>query len=86
MHDPDPVMNITLDNLARAVSERDLRTAFEAFGEVTMVRVVKDRVTGRSRGFGWVETPDDNAAQRAIEALDNQAMRGCCMHVKNAPP
>jgi RNA recognition motif-containing protein len=59
-------MNIYVGNLAREVTDEDLREAFEAFGQVNSATVIKDRFSGESRGFGFVEIPSKNEAQTAI--------------------
>ena len=69
-------MNIYVGNLSFGSSENDLRSEFEAFGEVTSVKIITDRETGRSRGFAFVEMSDDSAAQTAIDALNGKAIDG----------
>jgi len=63
-------MNIYVGNLSFDVVESDLLRLFEAFGEVTSATIIKDKFKGRSRGFGFVEMPDDAQAQAAIDALN----------------
>ncbi|MBI1878411.1 MAG: RNA-binding protein, partial [Chloroflexi bacterium] len=63
-------MNIYVGNLAWAVTDDDLKQAFEVHGEVTSATIIKDKFTGQSRGFGFVEMPDSAAGQAAITALD----------------
>ena len=63
-------MNIFVGNLAFTTTEQDLRQPFEPYGTVDTVRIMTDRETGRSRGFGFVEMPDHGAAQTAIDALN----------------
>ena len=60
-------MNIYVGNLSYEVTEEDLKEAFEVFGEVETIRVIKDKYTGRSKGFGFVEMPDSAASQSAID-------------------
>jgi cold-inducible RNA-binding protein len=79
-------MNIYVGNLAYQVADEDLREAFEAHGEVTSARVITDRETGRSKGFGFVEMSDDNNASAAIEALDGQDILGRPIKVNEARP
>ena len=63
-------------NLSYDVDQDVLKEAFEQFGTVVSAQVIKDRDSGRSRGFGFVEMSDDNEADAAIEALDGQDMQG----------
>jgi RNA recognition motif-containing protein len=62
-------VHIFVGNLAFTATEQDLRQRFEPYGSVEMIRSMTDRETGRSRGFGFVEMPDNRAAQTAIDAL-----------------
>ena len=70
-------------NLPWSVSDDDLREQFESIGEVFSAVVIKDRETGRSRGFGFVEM-EDEAAQRSIEQMDGQEMQGRAIRVNEA--
>lgn len=79
-------MNIYVGNLAWKATDSDLQAAFEAYGEVTSARVITDRETGRSRGFGFVEMADDEAARQAIDALNDQEMQGRTLRVNEARP
>src|SRR5215467_4285329 len=63
-------MNIYVSNLGFSVQDEDLREYFAEYGEVTSAKVITDKFTNRSRGFGFVEMPDDAAAQKAIKELD----------------
>ena len=69
-------MNIFVGNLPYTLGEQELRTEFEAFGQVDSVRVIKDRETGKSKGFGFVEMPDQAAAQRAVTSLNGKEIGG----------
>ena len=69
-------MNIHIGNLAREVSDEDLREAFAAFGQVTSARVVLDRYSGQSRGYGLVEMPSRDEAMTAIAALNGRLLKG----------
>ena len=69
-------MNIYIGNLPYSVDEDELRGMFEAFGEVDSVNIIIDRDTGNSKGFGFVEMPDDAKAKEAIGALDGQMVKG----------
>lgn len=79
-------MNIYVGNLSWNSTDDDLRTAFEAFGEVTSAKVIMDRETGRSRGFGFVEMSDDNAARQAIEGMNDKDLQGRSLRVNEARP
>ena len=65
-------MNIYVSNLSFNVQDEDLREFFTEYGEVTSAKVITDKFTGKSRGFGFVEMPDTEAAQKAISELDNE--------------
>ena len=77
--------NIYVGNLAWAVNDDELRAMFEQFGEVSSARVIEDRETGRSRGFGFVEM-DDDGAQQAIQALNGAESHGRNLKVNEAQP
>ncbi|XPV74733.1 MAG: RNA recognition motif domain-containing protein [Desulfovibrio sp.] len=79
-------MNIYVGNIAYRTSEMDLKNAFEAFGEVESARIITDRDTGRSKGFGFVEMADREAALEAIEALNGQDVDGRPLTVNEARP
>ncbi len=79
-------MNIYVGNLSRDVSEDDLRQAFEAFGQVTSVKIITDKFTGDSRGFGFVEMPNGPEAQSAISGLDGTDLKGRNLRVNEARP
>ena len=79
-------MNIYVGNLAYGVTDDELRQAFAAFGEVSRASVIMDRETGRSKGFGFVEMPDDAAAESAIKALNDQPIGGRAVRVNEARP
>ena len=76
-------MNIYVGNLSYELTEEELQEAFEAFGQVESVKIIKDAYTGRSRGFGFVEM-DDDAARAAIEALNGYEMDGRDLNVNEA--
>jgi RNA recognition motif-containing protein len=73
-------MNIYVGNLSRDVSETDLREAFQAFGEVATASVIKDKYTGESRGFGFVEMPNKAEADAAISGLNGKDLKGRSRH------
>ena len=78
--------NIYVGNLSYEATEDDIRQAFEAHGEVSSVSIIMDKMTGRSRGFGFVEMPDKNQANAAIQALNLQEVRGRAITVNEARP
>ncbi len=79
-------MNIYVGNLPYNATEEQLRTMFGQHGEVTSASIIKDRDTGRSKGFGFVEMPDDSAAEQAIQALNESDMNGRNIKVNQARP
>ena len=79
-------MNLYVGNLAYTVTEADLRTAFEAFGEVDRASVITDRDSGRSKGFGFVEMPNNSEADAAIKALNDTPLNGRAIKVNEARP
>jgi len=79
-------MNIYISNLSFKVEDGDLRQLFEEYGEVSSAKVITDRYTGRSRGFGFVEMPENDAAQKAIEELNQAEYDGKVITVNEARP
>ena len=79
-------MNIYVGNLPYSVTEDDLRSAFEAFGNVTSAAVISDKFSGQSKGFGFVEMSDNGEAEAAIEALNGSDMKGRSLRVNEARP
>jgi RNA recognition motif-containing protein len=79
-------MNIYVGNLSNDASEADLRQAFEAFGQVSSATVIKDRFSGESRGFGFVEMPDKGEAQAALAGLNGQDLKGRSLKISEARP
>jgi len=79
-------MNIYVGNLAREVNDEDLKTAFSAFGQVASAAVIKDKFTGESRGFGFVEMPDKTQAQAAMTGLNGTELKGSALSVNEARP
>ncbi len=79
-------MNIYIGNLSRDVTEADVRAAFEAFGKVDTVALIKDKFTGELRGFGFVEMPDNAEAQAAIDGLNGKDLKGRALTVNQARP
>jgi RNA recognition motif-containing protein len=79
-------MNIYVGNLSYEVTEEDLQEAFEGFGQVQSVKVIKDNYSGKSRGFGFVEMADSAEADSAIDALDGKDLKGRPLKVNKARP
>jgi RNA recognition motif-containing protein len=79
-------MNLYVSNLSYTLTDDELRAAFEAFGAVTSARVILDRETGRSRGFGFVEMPDNDQATAALNGLNSQEIGGRQAKVVEARP
>ncbi len=77
-------MNIFVGNLPYNTTEDELRELFEQFGDVESVRIISDRETGRSRGFGFVKMAEKGAASSAIEKLDGHSMNGRPISVREA--
>ena len=79
-------MNIYVSNLSFNVQDEDLKEFFTEYGEVTSAKVITDKFTGKSRGFGFVEMPDDAAAQKAIAELDQASVENRTIRVMEAKP
>ena len=79
-------MNIYVGNLPYTATEDDLRELFAAHGEVATVNIIMDKFSGQSKGFGFVEMPDQAAAEAAIEALNESAVKGRNIKVNQARP
>lgn len=79
-------MNIYVSNLSYSVQDDDLRGFFQEYGEVSSAKVIMDKYTNRSKGFGFVEMPDDAAAQKAIAELDGGLVEGRAIKVMVAKP
>ncbi|MFB0526904.1 MAG: RNA recognition motif domain-containing protein [bacterium] len=79
-------MNIYVGNLSRDVTEEDLRQTFEAFGKVESVNVIKDKFSGESRGFGFVEMPAKAEAQSALTGVNGKELKGRPLKVNEARP
>ncbi len=79
-------MNIYVGNLSREVTEQDLQQAFEAFGQVASATIIKDKFTGESRGFGFVEMPANAEAQSAITGMNGKELKGKTLNVNEARP
>jgi len=79
-------MNIYVGNLSPETTEDDLRQAFEAFGQINTATVIKDKFSGESRGFGFVEMPSKNEAQTAIDEMNGKDLKGRTVNVNEARP
>jgi len=77
-------MNIFVGSLPFKVEESELKEVFEEFGEVTSVKIITDRETGRSKGFGFIEMPDDEAAKKAIAEANGAELYGRTIVVNEA--
>ncbi len=79
-------MNIYVGNLAYSVTDDDLRELFNEFGEVRSASVISDKVTGQSKGFGFVEMQDNSAANMAVKELNGRQVKGRALKVNEAKP
>jgi RNA recognition motif-containing protein len=79
-------MNIYVGNLAFGITEDELRQAFEAFGKVDTATIIKDKYSGQSKGFGFVEMPSGDEARAAIEGLNGKDLNGRNLNVNEARP
>jgi RNA recognition motif-containing protein len=79
-------MNIYVSNLGFNVKDEDLKEFFTPYGEVTSAKIISDKFTGQSRGFGFVEMSDDEAAKKAIAELDQASVEGRSIKVMEARP
>ncbi len=79
-------MNIYVGNLSAKTTEEELREAFESFGDVDSAKIIKDNLTGRSRGFGFVEMPNQDQAQAAIAGMNGKELAGSALTVNEAKP
>lgn len=77
-------MNIYVGNLSPEVTDADLAAAFREYGQVDSARVITDRYSGRSRGFGFVEMPEESEANVAMEALNGKELKGSALVVNKA--
>ncbi|MFK7885561.1 MAG: RNA recognition motif domain-containing protein [Gammaproteobacteria bacterium] len=79
-------MNIYVGNLSFNLTEDELRDAFAAHGDVSSAKIISDRDTGRSKGFGFVEMPNDSEANAAIEDINGKDLSGRPVRVNEARP
>lgn len=79
-------MNIYVGNLSREASEEDLRQAFEAFGQVSTINIIKDKFSGEPRGFAFIEMPSKDEGQAAINGMNGKELKGRALTVNEARP
>jgi RNA recognition motif-containing protein len=79
-------MNLYVSNLGFHVNDEDLTALFATYGNVTSAKVIKDKFTGKSRGFGFVDMPQDDAAEKAIKGLEGKEVEGRAISVSVAKP
>jgi RNA recognition motif-containing protein len=79
-------MNIYIGNLDYTVTEYDLRDAFSEFGQVDSASIINDKFSGRSKGFGFVDMPNDSEAREAIESMNEKDLNGRTIKVNEAKP
>ena len=79
-------MNIYVGNLLREITEDELRLAFEEFGQVDKASIIKDKYSGESKGFGFVEMPSKDEGQAAIDNLNGKELKGRPLNVNEARP
>jgi RNA recognition motif-containing protein len=79
-------MNIYVGNLPYSVTEEDLRETFSEFGEILSVTIISDKFSGQSKGFGFVEMPNNSEADAAIKALNETSLKGRNIKVNQAKP
>ena len=79
-------MNIYMGNLSNNATDETIRQAFESFGQVTSAKIIKDKYTGQSRGFGFVEMLEQAQAQAAVKSLNGKELLGKQMSVNEARP
>ena len=79
-------MNLYVGNLSYRLTEDELRQAFEEFGQVSSCTIIKDKVTGESKGFGFLEMPERSEAEAAINGLNGRDLKGRRLNVNEARP
>jgi RNA recognition motif-containing protein len=79
-------MNIYVGNISSQLTEEEINEAFAAYGELTSVRIIKDRYTGEPRGFGFIEMPKKTEAEAAITGLNGKDLKGKTLNVNEARP
>lgn len=78
-------MNFYIGNLAFGVTENDLKDLFSEFGEVSSIKIIKDKFSGKSKGFGFLEMPDNSEADKAIKALNGNTLQGRNIKITDYP-
>jgi len=86
LRERSPIMNIYVGNLSRDVTDEELRKEFEAFGKVESINIIKDKYSGQSRGFGFVEMPEKAEGQAALAGLKSKVLQGRTIDVSEARP
>jgi RNA recognition motif-containing protein len=79
-------MNLYVGNLSFTTTEADLKEAFQAFGEVQSCNIIKDKYSGQSRGFGFVEMPNKDEADKAMAMMNGKDLKGRTLKVNEAKP
>jgi RNA recognition motif-containing protein len=79
-------MNIYVGNISSQLTEEELKEAFVAYGEISSVKLIKDKYTGEPRGFGFVEMPEKSEAEAAIASLNGKELKGKTLNVNEARP
>jgi len=79
-------MNIYVGNISYNLTEDELRKAFSAFGDIKSASIIRDKQTGTSKGFGFVEMPNDEEAKAAISGLNGKELKGRALSVNEAKP
>jgi RNA recognition motif-containing protein len=79
-------MNIYVGNISWDVTENDLKDAFSAYGEVQSASIIKDKFSGKSRGFGFVEMPNKDEGEKAISGMNGKDLKGRSLTVNEAKP
>jgi RNA recognition motif-containing protein len=79
-------MNIYVGNISRTATEQDIKEAFEAFGAVQSAAIIKDKFSGESRGFGFVEMPNKDEGDKAFSGLNGKDLKGRALTVNEAKP
>ena len=79
-------MNIYVGNLPYSITDEDLKNAFSEFGEVASVSIITDKFSGQSKGFGFIEMPNNSEAEEAIKALNERELKGRNLRVNQAKP
>lgn len=79
-------MNLYVGNLSYGVTEEDLKAMFSEYGQVESINIIKDKFSGQSKGFGFVEMPDNSEADKAIKALNGTSLKGRDVKINQAKP